>query len=81
MLANAYVFVKRNGAFGFDGFSGKVIRERGVRVEAGDRWVFPGSMKRLQAGADPALIVGVAVSSPAAVKSENKMTPELHCLT
>ena len=81
MLANANVFVKRNGAFGFDGFSGKVIRERGVRVEAGDRRVFPGSIKRLQAGADPALIVGVAVSSPAAVKSENKMTPELHCLT
>ena len=81
MLANANVFVKRNGAFGFDGFSGKVIRERGVWVEAGDRRVFPGSMKRIQAGADPALFVGVAVSPPAAVKSENEMTPELHCLT
>jgi len=81
LLANTFVLVKRNDAFGFDGFPGKVIRERRVRVESGDRRAFPGSMKRLQAGADPALIVGVAVSSPAAVKSENEMTPELHCLT
>ncbi len=80
-MTNTFVLVKRNDAFGFDGFSGKVIRERGVRGEAGGRRVFPGSMKRIQAGADPAFIVGVAVSSPAAVKSENEMTPELHCLT
>ena len=66
-MANAFALVKRNDALGFDCFSGKVIREREVWVETGDRRVFPGSMKRLQAGADPALFVGVAVSPPAAV--------------
>lgn len=81
MLANAFALVKRNDAFGFDCFSGKVIREREVWVETGDRRVFPGSMKRLQAGADPALFVGVAVSPPAAVNIENAMTPKLHCAT
>ena len=51
---NAFALVKRNDAFGLDGFAGKAIWERGVGVEAGDRWVFPGSMKRFPAGDDPA---------------------------
>ena len=63
MLTNAFALVKRNDAFGLDGFAGKAIWERGVGVEAGDRRVFPGSMKRLPAGDDPALAVAVAVAA------------------
>ena len=67
MLTNTFALVKRNDAFGLDGFAGKAIWERGVGVEAGDRRVFPGSMKRLPAGDDPALPVGVAAGHPTAI--------------
>jgi hypothetical protein len=36
LLTNAFALVKRNDAFGMDGFAGKAIRERGVGVEVGD---------------------------------------------
>ena len=38
-FTNAFALVKRNNAFGMDGFAGKVIWERGDGVEAGDRRV------------------------------------------
>ena len=66
-MTNAFALVKRNDAFGLDGFAGKAIRERGGGVEAGDRRVFPGSMKRLPAGDDPALSLGVAAGHPVAI--------------
>ena len=39
MFTNAFAFVKRNNAFGMDGFAGKAIWERGDGVEVGDRRV------------------------------------------
>ena len=66
-MTNAFALVKRNDAFGLDGFAGKAIWERRVGVEAGDGRVFPGSMKRLPAGDDPALAVGVEAGHPTAV--------------
>ena len=66
-MTDAFALVKRNDAFGLDGFAGKAIRERGVGVEAGDRRVFPGSMKRLPAGDDPPLTAGVVAGDPTAV--------------
>ena len=67
MLTNAFALVKRNDAFGLDGFAGKAIRERGVGVEAGDRRVFPRAMDRYPTSDDPALAVGVAAGHPTAV--------------
>ena len=66
MLTNAFALVKRNDAFGLDGFAGKAIWERGVGVEAGDGWVEPGAMDGGPAGDDPAFALGIAAGGPVA---------------
>ena len=59
--------VKCNDAVGFDSFSGGAIGEGRVGVEAGDGWVFPGSMERFPAGDDPSLAVAITAGYPVAV--------------